>query len=429
MPASVTSLLSSSQLTDFFFAQTHIHDEFPRRFSLDFFGILFRVLLAFLVTVHVTILSSEFLFHAKMMDRVSNVFIGMNFPGYNAANYVVLHNSEDVSEHIEYVAHTYSNLKEYFPTSIPVATSLEMKIVKLEHQSYRDILLYPTEEFDSDTEEVYFNATEACPLGPFDLSGCDAYKNISARNMWWYTKSIETTVQLRNIHLRGFAASYRPVSMLWTMHLKYDLSERNDYIPLRWSVEVERYADSIPLSSPQVLALLSTVTVCAALCVVELTLLGRIRTLGQAKWNILQTVSVLGNTVACIAFLYVNVVTGEQRNAFDTYLRIISSFSYALSWVVLVRPLSLLPGMEGVVTVTGAGFPALVRAGVPLFLTIMGLASAGTYFFGGYYSHFNTIDKSFELMYALMVGDAIKDTFDDLYSTAQSKWVWFGVIT
>ena len=81
-----------------------------------------------------------------MLDRVSNVFVGVDI-GNNADNHVTLHTNKDVSDHLSLLVATYADVASYFPTGILVDDVVTIDVTKLRYQSYKLLLEDPDEAF------------------------------------------------------------------------------------------------------------------------------------------------------------------------------------------------------------------------------------------------------------------------------------------
>eukprot|EP00662_Eupelagonemidae_sp_cell21_P003312 gene3312-29041_t len=71
------------------------------------------------------------------------------------------------------------------------------------------------------------------------------------------------------------------------------------------------------------------------------------------------------------------------------------------------------------------GAAPAARLGVAALIVFVAFAALGAHVFGKYMLGFSTLDRSFELLYSLMVGDAIFDTFNATHDGAQSAFVRF----
>ena len=418
--AAMTAVMSSYMPV----ADAYVKEVMPAPRSAAFVAVVLRAAVALLAIVQVLFMSNQFQFNAKMTDRVSNVFIGLERPGYNAKNELIMHSSDEVASHLEYVVQTYNHLEDFFPTSIKDGQSLTMTLTKLKHHSYKNIIRsdgYIDLGYAREKEEVEFNLTADCILGPFDPSNCHVYNGIAPKDLWWWTDKIKLTVRLRNVYMRGWYAAHQPLSMLWSVGLEYDMSQHNMHDVLSWRVDLKTYADLIPSYSAQSVMLILMLFVAVLLTLYDgLVLLKGLEV--NRRWTTLQLVTSAGNGLTAGLFLYNNVVTGQEDASFHSFLTTLSSVCYFLAWVVLTKEAGHLTGTS-IPELTSICVPAALRAGVPLFITVMALAASGCYFFGARYSHFSTVGLAFELLFSLAVGDAIFDTFNGVYDSAQNEWV------
>eukprot|EP01060_Flectonema_neradi_P034449 TRINITY_DN6047_c4_g1_i1.p1 TRINITY_DN6047_c4_g1~~TRINITY_DN6047_c4_g1_i1.p1 ORF type:complete len:509 (+),score=58.72 TRINITY_DN6047_c4_g1_i1:102-1628(+) len=360
----------------------------------------------------------EFEYHATMLDTISNVFIGdiprVGLQGWDYSNEAPLFYEQEVEAHLVYLTGVRYSLSRYLPSSVLTNNdTFTMDVVMLSNNTYKDITAEKAVHFDTSTITKTYNITEEFPLGPFSPSSPDYDPDL-----WWKVVDLKLSIEFKTVHLGGWVVSYRPAVLLWTIDIKYDLSERTGVIPLSWRITRKHEKGFAAVSSPKVIIRFILLSVTGALSIV--LLLECLSTGITGSWLVVEVVNCAASIVSSI--LSFAAIAWESSPTMETTDQCATAFSCFIAWIVLVKPLSGLPGMLDVYKISKKTLPSALRFGVPVFIIFMSMACFGTCALGREYGHFRTVDLSFELLYSLMVGDAIYDTFTDTYRQMQTEW-------
>ena len=109
--------------------------------------------------------------------------------------------------------------------------------------------------------------------------------------------------------------------------------------------------------------------------------------------------------------LTTNVVNSDTLIVKST----ISGIAVAMAWIVLVSHLENQPRFYLLMKTLRRGTPKALRFTAGCFPILMGYALLGTVMFGGYADRFGSLDASFVVLFSLMNGDIIDETFDSIF--------------
>ncbi|KAJ9467740.1 hypothetical protein DIPPA_15576 [Diplonema papillatum] len=391
------------------------------RFAINVLQLVLALLTAVYVT-HVT--TPESLWHASMMDTISTVFIGElpGVDGFDNKNEADLYSSAEVQRQMRHLVGVYYAVSEAFPISridpdaVPV-----LQVTKLTRQSFRELNFEDLDAFDLSVEELYYPLTQDCPLGPFDPSNCT---DNPIPNAWSWVRKLAVNVTVTNLHLRGFWAGHQPATYDWTLKLTYHFEDRTGIIRLLWEIERDKYADRVPTWCTETVLNLCFALVLVSILGLELyddreaaalTWREACEKLLDNRSRMVELLSVGLNSASLVVRMNASYIEGSSSWNTEVARRFLLGLASFFAWLALTKPLSQLPHMGGAIAATKTGLPAAMRFGVPVVICFVGFACCGCVLFGGFIAHFNNLDLSFELLYSLMVGDAIFDTFNSTH--------------
>ena len=373
--------------------------------------------LAFVLIFVVLSETPEFEYHATMLDTISNIFIGdierVGLQGWDYSNEVPLFYEQEVEAHLVYLTDVRYNLRRFLPSSVINKENMTMDVTLLTRSTFKGLTPDQVGDFDSTKTVVTYEITPDYPLGPFSPSSPDY-----SPDLWWTVVDIKLSISFKTVHLGGWAVSHRPAVLRWIMDIKYDLSERTGVIPLSWKITRTHEKDFASFDSPKILVrfLLLAVTGAVSLVIVLECLATGI----PSFWLLFEVLNCVCSILSSV--LSFAAIGWDSNYTMETADQCVTAFSCFLAWCVLVKPVSDLPGMLDVYEISRKTLPFALRFGVPVFIIFMSLACFGTCALGREYGHFRTVDLSFELLYSLMVGDAIYDTFTNTSQQMQTEW-------
>eukprot|EP01061_Rhynchopus_euleeides_P028677 TRINITY_DN4678_c1_g2_i1.p1 TRINITY_DN4678_c1_g2~~TRINITY_DN4678_c1_g2_i1.p1 ORF type:complete len:706 (+),score=276.81 TRINITY_DN4678_c1_g2_i1:107-2224(+) len=93
----------------------------------------------------------------------------------------------------------------------------------------------------------------------------------------------------------------------------------------------------------------------------------------------------------------------------------ISGLAIMLEWIVVMSHLENQPRFYLLMKTLRRGAPKALRFTLGCFPILMGYALCGTVMFGGYADRFGTLDDSFVVLFSLMNGDIVDETFASIF--------------
>eukprot|EP01064_Diplonema_japonicum_P011544 TRINITY_DN18955_c0_g1_i1.p1 TRINITY_DN18955_c0_g1~~TRINITY_DN18955_c0_g1_i1.p1 ORF type:complete len:634 (+),score=89.77 TRINITY_DN18955_c0_g1_i1:59-1903(+) len=119
--------------------------------------------------------------------------------------------------------------------------------------------------------------------------------------------------------------------------------------------------------------------------------------------------------VSRILILYINLSTSSIENSTLVARSAISGLAILFAWVVIISHLEHQPRFYLLMKTLRRGTPRALKFVSGCFPILMGYAILGTVMFGGYSDRFATLDGSFVVLFSVMNGDIIDETFESIF--------------
>eukprot|EP01062_Namystynia_karyoxenos_P081765 TRINITY_DN9052_c0_g1_i1.p1 TRINITY_DN9052_c0_g1~~TRINITY_DN9052_c0_g1_i1.p1 ORF type:complete len:664 (+),score=218.93 TRINITY_DN9052_c0_g1_i1:80-1993(+) len=379
-------------------------------------------------------------FNGTMLDTITNVFIGdlpvAGFQGYDHLNEAPLYSASEVGDHIAGVTDTYYHIEDFFPAGVlsphPHRTpGLRLAVTQLRSGSFRNLNRSSAARFDLDTEEVTYNLTLECPQGPFSGGDCG-----EGEELWYRVTLLTVHISLFNVRI-GDGMKQSTLPMEWNLYMQYDLRDRLLLVPLSWEITRTDLPVVISLASPHMVMLSATFTISLLLLAISVTDLSATSGRGEPAlspapeeasapgasrvgWWVLCFGAELINLASSGSGLYIGHTESSVSDSWLIANRTLAAAAAMACSIVLVGVvcMALAPGIS-VLDVMGHGSAPAARLCATTLIVFIAFSTLGTHLFGRRILGFSTLDRSFEILYSLMQGDGIHDTFSATSHGAQ----------
>eukprot|EP00756_Hemistasia_phaeocysticola_P004255 Hpha_TRINITY_DN12715_c0_g2::TRINITY_DN12715_c0_g2_i1::g.114153::m.114153 len=400
--------------------------------------VLYALLTVLVLTHAIAVRGKENEFYATILDTITNVFVGdlptVGFQGYDHLNEAPLFGVDEVGDHLEWLTDVYHHLQDYFPTALltrsPRGASPPLLITVTQlsgDRSFAELNETSARDFDFSTVSSEWNLTLRCPQGPFTDESCGP-----GPVLWTRVTGMSVNLHFYNVRIGDWARG-RAMPLEWRLSLHYDLSSRYLLVPLSWTIEYSDAGAAVPWTSFHMMVQLSVLVFAVLLLSLSIVELPLIRTVASADdptpfalspttWWTVQAAAEAANAVAALVSLYVGQSSQGVSTDWLIAERVVDAGAYMLLCIALLPLLHRSAGPAGVLDVVALGAAPAARLAVAVFLVFLAFATLGCHIFGGYFDGFSTLDRSIELLFSLMVGDAIFDTFHAAHDGAQG---WF----